>query len=115
MALCLEPVFEAIRFAAVVFAEVGVATTVLAVEDLAVDLTVADLPAVDLANVVDFAAGGLVEVDLAGDFVDFAALGVEVVALVVDCLVVDCAGANTAKAADRATGMEIANARKDPV
>jgi hypothetical protein len=81
-----------------------------------VDLTVADLPAVDLANVVDFAVGGLVEVDLAGDFVDFAALlDVEVVALVVDCFVVDCAGANTAKAADRATGMEIANARKDPV
>jgi len=44
------------------------------------------------------------------DFVDFKTL----VALAADCAFVGCA-ANTAKAANTATGMQIANARKDPV
>jgi hypothetical protein len=73
------------------------------------------------------AAGGLADVDLAAvEFVDFVArVAVEAVALVVNCLVVDClvvdwaiinpAGAITAKAANRATGMELANERKDSV
>jgi hypothetical protein len=102
----------AVRLAAV---DVAVALAV-------VDLAIVDLPAVDLANVVDLAAGGLADVDLAAvEFVDFAArVAVEAVAFVVDCLVVDWAivnpaGAITAKAANRATGMELANARKDSV
>ena len=66
---------------------------------------------------VDLAAGGLADVDLAAvdlrvlDLVDFFAP----VALLGDGVVVDCAGANAAKAANRATGMEIEIARKDPV
>ncbi len=116
----MAPVFEVVRFAAV-----GAVDPVLAVVDLvivvlagvvlaAVVLTAVDLDTevfatVDLAA-VDLAAGGLTDVDLAADLADFFAL----VALAGD-VVVDCAGANTAKAAIRATGMEIAIARKDPV
>jgi len=76
-----------------------------------VDLAIVDDASVDFAA-VDLAARGLADVNLAAlDFVDFFA----VVALALDCVTGGCAGANTAKAANRATGMEIANARKDPV
>jgi hypothetical protein len=88
-------VLAGVVLAAVVFAAVGLDTE---------DFATAVLDAVELA------AGYLTDVDLAADLVDFFAL----VALAGD-VVVDCAGANTAKAAIRATGMEIAIARKDPV
>ena len=75
-------------------------------------LVVVDLAAVDLADVVDFTAAGLAGVDVAPlDLVDFFTL----VALGSDCAIMDGIGATTAKAANRATGMEIASARKDPV
>jgi uncharacterized protein YjbI with pentapeptide repeats len=108
----LAPVFEAVRFAAVDVAAAFLAVVVLADADLAgVVLAVADLAGVDLVA-VDLAVGGLAEVDLgAADLVDLFAL----VALAADCVVVDCAGANAARAANRATGMEVAIARKDPV
>jgi hypothetical protein len=108
----LTPVFEAVRLAAVDFPAAVLAVAALAVADFAsVDLAVVDVASVDFAA-VDLAAGGLADVDLAAvDFVDCFAL----VALVLDCVAGGCAGANTAKAANRATGMEIANARKDPV
>jgi hypothetical protein len=103
LAVVLLPIVD---LAAVVLAGVVLATMVLA----GVVLATVDLAAVDLA------AGGLADVDLAAaDFVDFFALVALVEGVTVDCLVVDCAGANTAKAANRATGMEIAIARKDPV
>jgi uncharacterized protein YjbI with pentapeptide repeats len=128
----LAPVFEAVRFAAVdeadaVLAVVELAAVVFAGADLAsADLARVDLAAVELGGAdlvaVDLAARGCANVDLAAvdlaavdlralDFVDFFAL----VALVGDGVVVDCAGANAAKAANRATGMEIEMGRKDPV
>jgi hypothetical protein len=71
----------------------------------AADLAAADFRPVDLADF--FALADLEAVDLAVDVlvpVDFVA-----------CPSVNSKGANTANAADRATGMEMANERKDPV
>ena len=79
---------------------------------------------------MDLAGAGLAAVDFAPDFtaVDFvyffALADLETVDLAVDvfaavdlaaCPSVNSKGANTAKAADRATGMEMAIERKDPV
>jgi hypothetical protein len=115
----LEPDFDGVRFAAVDLADPDPAATVLAVVDLAVvvDFASVDLATVDLAAVVDlvtvdFAVEGRGPVDLA--VVDFLAP--------VDLVAVDFAAggavvdwAPTAKAANRATEMELAIARKDPV
>ena len=104
----MEPDFDGVRFAAVDLADPDVVATVLAVVDLA---AVVDFAIVDLAA-VDFAVEGRGPVDLA--VVDFLAP--------VDLVAVDFAAggavvdwATTAKAASRATEMELAIARKDPV
>jgi len=77
-----------------------------------VRFAVADLPAAALAA-VDFSVAILAAVDFAAvDFVVFFVLAALVVAV---CAIVNWAGPNAAKAANRATEMEITIARKDPV
>ena len=121
----MAPDFEATRLAAVDLPDPDPAATVFAVVDLAVvDLTVVDFETVDLADDADFSAVDFSAVDFAADgrgAVDLAVV-VDFLALLVDLLPVDLAAggpvvdwAITAKAANRATGMELAISRKDPV
>jgi hypothetical protein len=119
---CLPPAFEVVRFADVDFADPDPEASVFVVVDFA---AVVDLAVVmDLADVVDFAAIVDLAAEVGFNAVDLAAYLRGAVDLTeVDFFAtVDLAAggavddwAITAKAANRATEIELAIGRKDPV